>query len=443
MSNIHSFSLEKSSAVFLIISALLSGCGGGDTKIVERDPIPIEDDHNHEPAASSGRLLISDMSLAQVKTIDITKKAVLGQFAVSAIPSAIYASPNNRYAYIIQRTSDRVDVIDGGLWQEDHGDHKHDYDKTPAFVNFNTNFARPTHFTETETQSVIFFDGNADTGTAASVGVYNESDLEKNTLGNRLEFTTHMHGAAQARGNYLLATLRDPATTNTLPTQVGLYQAYKGFYEQEQVFSESCPGLHGSAQNKNAVVFGCTDGVLVIDENNKTFSAKKIVNPASFAVNQRIGTALGHENVTEFVGIAGSQFLAINTSTDNIKPISWVATGATPVPTALAYGFADEGEFFVILDSQGWLNVLDSSTWAVKNRVQVITSNLAELASGTRFELALTPNHFAYVTDPISKQVKKINLDKATVEDTIPLNFTPGKVAWLGIASPSTDHHNH
>ena len=29
----------------------------------------------------------------------------------------------NRYAFVVQRTADRVDVVDGGLWQEDHADH--------------------------------------------------------------------------------------------------------------------------------------------------------------------------------------------------------------------------------------------------------------------------------------------------------------------------------
>ena len=42
------------SLTLLFIAALLSGCGGSDTKIVEREPIPIEyehddhDDHSHE-----------------------------------------------------------------------------------------------------------------------------------------------------------------------------------------------------------------------------------------------------------------------------------------------------------------------------------------------------------------------------------------------------------
>lgn len=33
---------------FLLLAALLSGCGGSDTTIVERDPIPIDDDHDQD-----------------------------------------------------------------------------------------------------------------------------------------------------------------------------------------------------------------------------------------------------------------------------------------------------------------------------------------------------------------------------------------------------------
>ena len=42
------------------------------------------------------------------------------------------------------------------------------------------------------------------------------------TAGTRLQYTTHMHGAAQGRGDYLISTVRDPATTSTLPDRVAV-----------------------------------------------------------------------------------------------------------------------------------------------------------------------------------------------------------------------------
>lgn len=433
------------SLTLLFIAAFISGCGGSDTKIVEREPIPIEDDHDHDHGeeVSLGRLLISTKDQAKVSVIDINEKTVLHEVTVSEAPAALYASPNYRYGFVVQRTADRVDVIDGGLWQEDHGDHLHDYEEDPVQMLFSTNKARPTHFTGTDEQTVIFFDGNAATATPASVGVFTETDIADNTAGTVLEYTTHMHGAAQGRGDYLISTVRDAATTSTLPDRVAVYHAHNGYFADESIFNETCPGLHGSAQNESQIAFGCTDGVLVITQTGETFTAKKIANPASFTGTTRVGTLLGDVAVDDFVGIAAGQFFAVNTSSNTVTAINWADTSVTPAATAIAYDFADDGELFVILDNQGKLTILNSDDWSLKARVQAITSNVTALPTGSKFELALTPAHTAYVSDPIANQIKKIDLDKALVSDTIQLDFIPNKITWLGIAEPASGDHEH
>ena len=430
------------------MAALLSACGGSETNIIERQPVIIDDDHDHDhdhdhdnEALTQGRLLISLKDQPKVSIIDINEKTLLEEFALHEAPSALYASPSYRYGYVVQRTADLVNVIDSGLSQEDHGDHKDDVISAPRIMSFYSNGSRPTHFTGNDTQSVIFYDGNAATATPASVRVYTASDIANNTLGTRLEYTTHMHGAAQGRGEYLIASVRDVNTESTLPDRVALYKADGNFFKEQEVFTENCPGLHGSAQNENQILFGCTDGVLVITQNNQTFTAEKIVNPAHFDSTQRVGNLIGAINNLEFVGIAAGQFFSINTSSKQITAIKWLDTETSPAPSAVAYGFAKQDELFVILDNQGWLTILDSSSWSVKHRIQVITSNLSALPTGSGFELALTPGHMAYVSDPITNQIKQVTLDKATVTTSIQLGFTPHKLVWLGIAEPAGTHH--
>lgn len=307
---------------------------------------------------------------------------------------------------------------------------------------FSTGEARPTHFTGTDKQSVIFFDGNVETATPASVGVFTETDIANNTAGTVLEYTTHMHGAAQGRGDYLISTVRDAATTSTLPDRVAVYHAHNGYFADESIFSETCPGLHGSAQNETQITFGCTDGVLVITQTGETFAASKIANPASFTGTTRIGTLIGDHAIEEFVGIAAGQFFAVNTGTNMITAINWADASVIPAATAIAYDFADNGEFFVILDNQGKLTILNSDDWSLKARVQAITSNLAALPAGSKFELTLA-GHIAYVSDPIANQIKQIDLDEAEVTDTIQLDFIPNKMTWLGIAEPTAGEHAH
>lgn len=445
LQNILNDSIKISLLLFaLAVPGLLTACGGGDTKIVEREPIPVEDDHDHDhddEPKTQGRLLVAIKDQPKVGIWDINEATLLEEYTLTEPASALYASPSYRYGFVIQRIANRVNVVDSGLSQEDHGDHKDDIIEAPRWLAFGTDKTRPTHFTGNDTQSAIFFDGNGDTTTPAQVGVFTEANIKNNTPGIWLEYTTHMHGAAQARGDYLLSTIRDPLTTNTLPDRVGLYKATSGFYNEQQIFSDTCPGLHGSAQNETQIAFGCTDGVLVITQSGETFTSKKIANPASFTGTTRIGTVYGDENNAEFVGVAAGQFFAINTSNNSISPINWINTDATTAPTALAYGFADEGELFVILDNQGWLTLLNTNNWTVSTRIQAITSNLSALPTGARFELALTPGHIIYVSDPIANQIKHIDLDEAKVSGSLQLDATPSKIVWVGIEEPAGNHH--
>ncbi len=428
--------------LFLLgLPALLTACGGSDTTIIEREPIPITDGHDHDDVLTQGRLLVAVKDQPKIGIWDIRAAALLEEYTLNEPASALYASPSHRYGFVIQRTADLVNAVDSGLSQDDHGDHKDDVIAAPRWLAFGTTQSRPTHFTTTETQSVIFYDGNADTATPAKVGVFTEDNLHNNTPGIWLDYATHMHGAAQARGDYLISTIRDPLATNTLPDRVGVYEASSGFFSEQQIFTETCPGLHGSAQNEHQIAFGCTDGVLVITQTEDTFTAKKIANPANFSGSTRIGTLLGHEHNAEFVGIASGQFFSLDGINDTINPINWIDPTLTTLPTALAYGFADGGELFVILDNQGWITLLNTNNWTVSTRIQAITSNLSALPNGARFELAVTPAHMIYVSDPIANQIKQIDLHEAKVSGTLQLNATPSKVVWLGIAEPAGNHH--
>lgn len=432
---------------FLLVASLLGGCGGSDTTIVEREPVPIEDDHDHDDhdhddeEATQGRLLIAPKDVASVSVYDINQQEVVYELPTSITANAIYASPSYRYGYVIQRLADRVDVIDGGEWQEDHGDHMHDYNADPKVMAFHTDDSRPTHFVKTYDQTVIFFDGNAETNTPAKVGVFTEQDVADNGVGTWLEHSNNMHGAAQARGDYLLSSLRDPAQTS--PSQVAVYHAHNGFYTDEQILTETCPSLHGSAQNENHIAFGCTDGVLVVTQNGSDFSAAKIANPSSFTGTMRIGSVLGTDHHDEFIGIASGQFFVIDAAANSITPIDWIDANATTAPTAVGYGYADDDELFVILDNTGALTILDAHDFSVQARVQAISSNVALLPAGSRFELALTPGHVAYVSDPIANQIKQIDLDEASITGSFQLDFVPNKFAWLGIAEPASDEHAH
>lgn len=440
-----------------VSAALLTGCGDTTVTINELPPIVGDDhdddhDHDHGEVNAAGRLVLSAIDSAFVQVLALPEKTELDTFVVTATPSAIVASGDLRYAAVVQRNDDLVQFIDGGLWQEDHADHMHDYQEAPKLMPFQLTQVRPTHFTSADGQLAVFFDGNSATGAGAGVAVLTDADIgEDRSDYPQLTLTTHQHGAAQARGEYLLSTIRDANSSTTLPDQVGLYHQHGDHFDLEEVFAVNCPGLHGSAQNHDFIAFGCTDGVLLIEQSGETFTASKLENTEDFSGSMRIGTLAGDHSAEHFVGIAGSAVFAIHAEHSEMELLDWQPGAATAI---WGYGYAEQGEKFVLLDNTGALTIFNyhghehegeaEPAFEFVAKLALTTSDLADLPAGARFQLAISAaDDKVYVTDPIARQLHTIDLHDAEVVSSKQLNFVPHRITWLGIAEPAHDHHDH
>ena len=111
---------------------------------------------------------------------------------------------NKRYAVLVQADEGEVQFVDGGIWQEDHGDHLHPYQEAPALMEYHLDGVKPAHVTVGENNVAVFFDGNKDTGDNAEVAVFNEQLIAENGTEAHLEYSTYMHGAAQPRGEFFI-----------------------------------------------------------------------------------------------------------------------------------------------------------------------------------------------------------------------------------------------
>lgn len=442
---------KLSLAALLISVSLLSACGDSTTNIVEKDPIAGDDDHDHDhdDISTAGRLAISAKDSNLVSVYELSDGSLLDTFAVADIPSALAASPAKRYALAVQRTTDRVEFIDGGLFQEDHVDHLHDYQQAPELTSFILSDSRPTHITSTDSQLALFFDGDAASSTPAAVAVITEADITTDSNGYPvLNYTLNMHGAAQARGDYLISTIRDADSATTLPDKVAVYEQHGDHYHEELVFDELCPGLHGSAQNEHFISFGCTDGVLLIEQDGATFTASKLANTADFSGTMRIGTLVGAEHAEHFVGFAGASAFAIHAHDGEMELIDWQAAEGAALT---GYGFADNGSKFVLLDNQGYLTILnyhgheheaaEEPAFEFAAKVQLTTADVATMPEGSRFELAISASDDkVYVTNPIEQTLLTVDIADAEIVATKQLNFMPHKLVWLGIAQPAEAH---
>lgn len=420
------FNRRRLIAVALSSTLLLAACGGGSGS----------DDHGDDHHIDTlGRLVLSDGSTT-VRVLDLDTGTVAQNFTLDHAPSALYASPGQRYALAVQRTQDQVEFIDGGIYQEDHGDHLHDYKRNPALVNWRLSGVRPTHYEVHGNLGAFFMDGLEASGSPAQAVVFTEAGIEARQTLATLTLPRAMHGTAEPRGNFLLTTYRDAGSESTLPTQVELYQRNGSGYSFVQRFDDTCPGLHGSYSNEGHSAFGCTDGVLVVTQDGNSFSARKLPNPVDLDPGVRIGTLTGHPERANFIGIASpGHFFDIDPVAGTLTRIDW-AEGRT----RRAHAMDAEGRHLLILDDQGTLHVLDGNAgWAVRATLPAITS----MPTAAPFP-AIVVNRAAdraYLSDPNGARIVVVNLETAALATPIALNFNPTLLTWVGIERH--DDHAH
>lgn len=275
-------------------------------------------------------LALTEAGKAAVHLLDLDKGAVTHSFATADAPSALVTSPGGRYALAVQRQQDRVQVIDGGLWQEDHGDHLHDYRAAPRLTTATLAGPRPTHYEVMDGMAALFMDGMTDAGLPAAVHTLTDASLGKGGAESQFSLPEAVHGTAEPRGrDALLVSARTADAPGTLPNVVDLYQREASGWKMKQRFEPRCPDLHGSYSNATHSVFGCADGVLIIRQNGAQFIASKIANPPGMPANARIGTLTGHPKLATFVGLASpGHVFEVDPAHASITPVAW-AQGRT------------------------------------------------------------------------------------------------------------------
>lgn len=426
----------------------LTACGDSKTHITELEPTSDTaetQDHNHDHSdltiESAGRLVVLAAQSNEARVYDLDDNSLLDSFSLVQSPGAIKSSAGGRYAMLVSRNDDYIGFVDGGLWREDHGDHMHDYKQNPTLSDFSLQGSRPTHVTTHEGKTAVFYDGDADTSTEASVIVLSDNDItQQSTSMPGINYTTNMHGVALARGDHLLSVLRrdDAESTSSakiLPDQVAVYHLHEGEYEQEQVLDTLCPDLHGAAQNQSYVAFGCSDGVLLVHAHGDVYESHKLAAPASFDAGTRIGALYGHQDVSELMASASGVWLGVDPETESITVIDW-----QPVENAnvISAGFSAHGEHFLLLDDKGYLTLLtpnaDNASWQFSTRIDVTEGDLSAMPEDTHLSLAISgAGDMAYVADPESSHVVVVDLALAQISARVALDVIPKSMTWLGI----------
>ena len=412
----------------LMAAAVLMALTGCDGSSHSNEGQPATD-HKHDKVQSAGRLILSAAGSNQVHVYDIQQQKQLGSFDSKFPIQAIYSSPDQRYAVLMQRTDNKVSFVDGGLWQEDHGNHMHDYQQAAKLSSFQLNGPAPTHYEVHSGQAAIFFDGVVNPRQASAVQLLTDASIGNAKLAASLNLPQNMHGTAEPRGKHLLTTFRPADASNTLPTQVEWYQLNGENYVLKEKFAEQCPGLHGSFSNKDYSVFGCTDGVLVVEQKADQMVASKIANPSG--MSGRIGTVTGHKNLSTMLGFAGQDQYLLDPVAKTMTLLNWRGNSTA---TRTAFAMSGDGDYFAQLDSSGKLTVQDvNAGYSIKGNLQLLSK--IDSANPPVISANLQ-NDDIFITDPANQQLLKVDL-AAMTNSSLKLDFVPAKMSWVGIAKPA------
>ena len=415
----------------LAAAALLVACGGGG------------DDADHDSAVSidtSGRLALTESTAKTLRIHDLDSNTVQATHTLDNEPSGLYVSPGGRYAVAVQRTQDLVQFVDGGVWQEDHLDHLHDYKEASSLVAFKLTGSKPTHYDVQEGKQAAFFmdgDGAANPVQNAGVRLITESSIASGQVVASMDLSVPIHGLGEPVDNKLLTVSRATDAPDVLPTHLNLYQRSGSSYTFDRQLTTRCDGMHGSYSSGSYTVAGCLDGVLLVKHTSSTaVTDQKVTTPL------RVGTLAGHPKLPgQFIGIASegvapapvtTRFYAINgdaASSTELTPTGW-----TTSTVRRAHGFDRSGTRFYILDNAGTLIVFQrqGNAWVnvarISGAVPVMPTSApwpVITANGARDEV--------YITDPAGQKLVVLNSSTNVITARRDLGYVPSNAVWLGI----------
>lgn len=419
-------------------------------------PIEFEEIHGHdehddhameEEAALHGRLLIADGSEPRLSILDLeTGHVDLHALEVAAASTTLYSSPSGRFVYAISRgpedNDDRVQIFDGGIYLEEHGDHFDLVEDDVSALTLGTKDERPIHVAVHGDQIAIFHDGTG------RVAIFDEHELEeeRNAYEPVWLETGLQHGAAIPLGEeYAVVSSNNPdypaTATSSLPLGVEVRTL-----DDTVVYDASnraCPGLHGEAANHHGIMFGCTGGVLFIEAHDGHFDHVFIPNPSSMNEAARIGSVYAHEEAELFFGSASYR----NQDGDRVNGGLWAidAEGesmsqvlpATAEKRVLRAAYDAHGEKAFFLTYDGTLNVVDAESGDLLEAIEVV-----EPFDGDTSPSITTVGDLLYLTDRVNGRVIEFNLDHGHEEREWAVGGVPRSVAFAGIGG-SEDHDDH
>ena len=286
-----------------------------------------------------------------------------------------------RYAFIT--TDDGMDVFDTGAWTVAHGDHDHYYSAEPGVVG-TLDLEDPGTVAGNGSTVVVFSDSEG------YASLYRTKDLDAGSLTEAGRITTSPHdGVVVPFEDSFLASV---AGADGTPDGVEV----RNLDDRIVLPKARCPGLSSHAQTRAGVVFSCTDGALLITEDDGAFTAEHIPYPADAAVEpaRTLNHRPGSNELAGPAGDAGVWHL-------DVSERVWTFL-ETPVPVVAAPAVGDTQRVLAV-GTDGSLLSLDPASGEILNQIPLL-----EPGEDSAPQLRIDTSR-AYVSDSAASTVHEID----------------------------------
>ncbi|MBD1582880.1 hypothetical protein [Pseudoalteromonas sp. S16_S37] len=409
--------------------AVLVGCGSDKHTLT---PIAQDSHDEHTTPISKqpdvilphGRLAVSHANMVSIYNVE--DGSLVESLTTTHEELTLVTSAQGRYVLAMSRQNDLVQFIDSGLHLETTDNKQSLHQDTPSLLSFELYDSKATHYIPNSQNALLFFDGNKDSGTDASFALLSDTSIANNSVLASHHYTTYMHGTGQVRGDWVIATLREPESESSLPSSLGLFELHGDHFHQEQTFEHACPSLHGSIQTTSYIAFACGDGIVKITQHGDTFTSEHIANTAALPEGHRIGKLIGSHSNAHVLGVARGSFYHVDLEHNELSAFNWQPEG---IESYLAYGISAISQDLLILDEQGYINVFDSENeWQATGRFKALATISADVPT-------LLINNQAYDVTYLVHGQEVISLDLKSLQATPLFTLTENTqtAAWAGI----------
>lgn len=408
--------LTKSGVLVVLSSLLLAACG------TEQSARPSSDRTDGSPAGPAATEVDAPRARLAV-TYDggvLVLDAASGEVLLDEEQEGfLRLNPAGDERHVLVSGAGGLTALDTGAWTDEHGDHGHSWTTVPRLTDFTIAAEEPGHVVPHHGRTTVFDDG---TGAITAFDPADLADLdEREPELDRWEADQAHHGVAvqDGHGNLVLTVGdHDSRSGIRVMTAVGNVLAE----------TDDCPGVHGEAFAGEVALFGCEDGVVLVDGREIT----KVDAPDAYG---RIGNQAGHEMSPYVLGDYKVDADAELERPTRVSVIDTRDASLRLVDLPASYSFRSLGRTpdgaALVLGTDGNLHVIDVARALVTASVPVTAAWREPKDWQQARPLLEVVGATAYVTEPATKQVHVVDLESLRVTGSLTLPEVP--VELIGV----------